>query len=409
VIIFAIHSSWGRGGNTINLGFAVKTLVRKGHTVIVLNRYKDEGSLFLEECGARTMNINFPLKMNTTAILEDVDLSLIMIIKQNLKDLLRIIVGFVLTFYYLRKIKPDILFLTDVTFPQCAIVGFLMGVPTVCNIQAEIIHGRWGIRRYFLIKIINKCDRIFGITRAHIKPFVEKSLDKEKFEVIHNTIQIEEHDKFKHTNDNEWLSLEIPEGKYIISYFGGASIIKGYKLLLEIIKEIVSKRSDVIFLFAGAYHRDYFSKWSTGTQPGKLSLRETINLFDWIDKYELNSHIRIVGERSDVIAIMRRSTVIVVPNKLPHFSRPIIEAFAVKTPVLATDDVFNRELIQDGINGLLAVYGQVNVWVKKMEQLLDDGNLAKTISQNGYSSFLSNYDPLVISSKIVDTFEIIGN
>ena len=404
--IFAIHSSWGRGGSTINLAFIVKTLVGKGHKVIVLNHLKDEGSDLLKKYGARTIHINFPLKMNTTAILENTDISLFMIIKQNLKDILRLIVGFVLTFYYLLKIKPDILFLTDVTFPQCAVVGFILGVPTVCNIQAEIIRGRWGIRRHFLIKVINKCNKIFGITSAHIKPLVEKSLDKKKFSVIHNTIQTTEQ---KPSRNDEWLTLNIPDDKKIVSYFGGASCIKGYKLLLDIIKEITAKRNDIIFIFAGAFHKNYSSNWAVGTDPGNLSLRDTMDFFELVDMYNISNHLRIIGERSDVITIMRKSNVVIVPNELPHFSRPIIEAFSEKTPVLATDDTFNREVIQDGINGLLASYGDVDDWVQKLERLLDDELLVKNISENGYVSYISNYEPSEVASKILNSFETINN
>jgi glycosyltransferase involved in cell wall biosynthesis len=255
------------------MGFVIRALVSRGHSVVVLNRYDDDGSRFLRECGARTICINAPLKMNTTAILEDAHYSLPIRVKQLLKEPLRLVAGFGLTLFYLAKLRPDVLFLSDITFPQCALAGFLLGTPTVCEAQAELICGRWGLRRRVVLAILRHCKKILGITPRHIGPFIESSTDPTRCVVIRNTIDAT--DLAEQGPRQPWDPpfASALAGKRIVSYFGGATFIKGYRLLLEIAAQIAGKRDDVMFVLAGAFHRSYVSKWGAGADPGTMTWR----------------------------------------------------------------------------------------------------------------------------------------
>ena len=68
--------------------------------------------------------------------------------------------------------------------------------------------------------------------------------------------------------------------------------------------------------------------------------------------------------------------------------------------MLATDDTFNREVIQDGINGLLASYGDVDDWVQNWSSFWMM-NCSENISENGYVSYISNYEPSEVASKFL--------
>jgi glycosyltransferase involved in cell wall biosynthesis len=386
------------------MGFIVRSLVNQGHTVIVLNRYDDEGSQFLRECGAQTICINAPLKMNTTAILEDAEYSVLIMVRRLLKEPLRLVAGFFLTLYYLWRLRPDVLFLSDVTFPQCAFAGFVLGVPTVCQVQAELIRGRWGVRRRIVLAVLGRCRKIFGITPRHIAPFAAASADPTRCTVIRNTVDVAAA-AVAADRPSTGSPLNAIAGKRVVSYFGGATLIKGYRLLLEVATRIAAKRDDVAFIFAGAFHRSYASAWGVGTDPGAMNLAETKFLFDWIARHRLEDQLFVVGERADVLDIMRRSDVVIVPHQWPHNSRAVVEAFAVGTPVLATDDVFNRDLIDEGVNGLLASYGQVEEWMQQLERCLDDRELASRLSAGGRSVFASTFDPSRVAEEISDLFE----
>src|SRR5258708_7210534 len=174
MIVLAIHSGWQLGGSTLNLGFIVKTLVSRSHTVFVLNRESsDEGSRYLERCGAHMLYFpRFSLRMNTTTILESVQSGFVEELRTTVKDFAKLVTGVLLAFKYIRSVKPDILFVTDSALPQFVQAAKWSHIPVVCEVQAELIRGRYGFRRKIYTYLLRRSDRVFGITRFHVEPLL---------------------------------------------------------------------------------------------------------------------------------------------------------------------------------------------------------------------------------------------
>ncbi|MCL5067049.1 MAG: glycosyltransferase [Thaumarchaeota archaeon] len=350
----------------------------------------------MEECGAKLLYLNFPLKMNTTTILESSNPPLWRVIVQNLKEPLKFVVGFIITLYYLRKLKPSILFLSDSTFPQCLVAGLLTDTRTVAEIQAEIIRGKWSIRRHLLVWIYRKCDRIFGITGSVILPFLRDATDQFKISVIPNTIE-------EHTSGG-CPSPIYTDDCDVISYFGGCDEKKGFQLFLEIAKELAFIRDNTVFLFAGPIHKNFRTNYGKGTLSSNIG--ETKLLFGFIDEFHLEKKLIVLGERDDVLSLMAKSKVVIVPTKLPHFARPIIESFSVSTPVIASDNDLNREIINHGRNGLLVDYGHLDGWTQAIQELLDNPEYAKQVGREGYSTYVQKYYPEVVAERIKEAFKL---
>ncbi len=401
--ILCFHSYSGLDGSTMNLGFITKSLIRGGHSVFIVSRVKDAGSLFLKSLGANLIYVKFPLRMNTTIINESQHFNVFENIILFVKDILRFIIGLIITFYCIRKLQPNCIFLVDCTFPQCAIMGFIMKIPVVSEIQAELVKGYIGLRRRLLISIINKSRIIFGITKHHLEPFIERGLNApDKYYVISNTV-IDDAKSVSDDSINQWVL----EKDKVISFFGGASQIKGYKLFLEVARKILSKRNDVIFVCAGVINKTFESKYCRGTASDRYY--ETKYMFEFINKYDLEDYIKIIGEIDNAIMLMKRSEIVLVTNKLPHFSRPIIEAFYCKTPVIATDDRFNREIISDGLNGYLAGEGNLEEWCIRINDLIDNETIQKSLGEEGFKTFNERFDPHIIEEQVVNIFGTISS
>ena len=221
--VLAIFSSpCGLNGAALNLGFTVRALTRRGHTVHVLCRRRDEAAEYLEQNGAQTVFFNLPLGMNTSHLLEVSHPAFRTTIIQNIKDVFRVLIGFPLTLHLLRKIRPDVLFLMDITFPQCALAGFLARIPVVCEAQAELIRGWIGIRRHLLVAILSRCDRMFGITARHVAPFSGRSENPALFQVIPNSVMLPK--KFP---------MDLPDvlqdtiNRELVLFVGGVTTYKG--------------------------------------------------------------------------------------------------------------------------------------------------------------------------------------
>jgi glycosyltransferase involved in cell wall biosynthesis len=403
MVILSIHSGWQLGGSTLNLGFVVKNLVQSSHKVYVLNRYQDdEGSRYLKHCGAELFYFpKFSLKMNTTTILESSESSVKLEIVKTLHDIVKVFAGFYLAVKYILKYKPDVLYLTESAFPQCILAAKCLRTPIVCELQAELIKGRLGIRRALYIKLLSRSDALFGITRFHVEPFLKASRRRDHIYVIPNTIDVDLLAALPVQMDIR-TAYDIPKEKKLVCYFGGVSHIKGPELYLEIAKQTISARDDVVFLFAGPFHKSFKSEWTNGSAKGDFE--DTQRLFNFVRENALDKHMRIIGEVTNVISVIRQCDVVVSLNKFPHFSRVIVEAFYCSRPVLASKDKFSREIIKEGINGLLAEFSNVQDWLIKLNSILDNPDYAETMGKEGRKTYESTFDLPIVSAQINEMF-----
>ncbi len=397
VVLTVFSSPCGLNGAAINLGVTVGALTARGHTVYVLCRKPDQASAHLERCGARLLFFNLPLGMNTTLLLESRAASRWRVCVQNLKDILRVAIGMPLTWLLIRRLRPDVVFLMDITFPQCALVAIATGTPLVCQAQEQLIRGRLGLRRGLVLAILGRSDRLFGITSRHVAPFLAKGRQRQQIEVIPNAVSLPE----------DWRPtpstvLDATEARHVLLFCGGANPNKGFRFALELIATLARRDPAFLLVFAGPFNRRYSTPYAAGSAVDLG--RETAELFACIRAQGLEAHVRIVGIRSDILSIMAASRAVLVPHRLPHFSRPIIEAFAVGTPVVASRDVFNEDLIEDGVNGCLIEYGHTEAWADRIQKLLMP-DYADPLQRQALVVYNRRFTTAAVTPRIVELFE----
>jgi len=81
---------------------------------------------------------------------------------------------------------------------------------------------------------------------------------------------------------------------------------------------------------------------------------------------------------------MAASDVICVPHILPHFSRTVIEAGAMKKPVVASQIGGIEEVVKHGINGLLIKIGDANSLADATLELLNNEDECRRMGENGW-------------------------
>jgi len=71
----------------------------------------------------------------------------------------------------------------------------------------------------------------------------------------------------------------------------------------------------------------------------------------------------------------------------------LMEAMSMKRPIITTDNVGCRELIEDNVNGKICKSGDVDDLANKMEEmyLLDDATRNK-MGENGRNKILQQFD-----------------
>jgi len=86
-------------------------------------------------------------------------------------------------------------------------------------------------------------------------------------------------------------------------------------------------------------------------------------------------NVQFLGHRGDVEVILSASDVFVLPSRREGLPRSIQEAMATGKPVIATDVRGSRDLVEDGVTGLLVEVGDATGLAQAITRLLRDNEL----------------------------------
>jgi L-malate glycosyltransferase len=95
----------------------------------------------------------------------------------------------------------------------------------------------------------------------------------------------------------------------------------------------------------------------------------------------LGNHVRFLGDRRDVRAVLASLDLTVLPSSSESLSNSIIESMAAGVPVVANRVGGNAELIDDG-RGVLVTEGDESELATAIESLLRDEGLRKKLGQD---------------------------
>lgn len=102
-----------------------------------------------------------------------------------------------------------------------------------------------------------------------------------------------------------------------------------------------------------------------------------------IAKLDLGDRVVLLGERSDVPELLRALDMLLLPSWEEPFGRAVVEALAVGVPVAATSAGGAREVVIDGVHGLLLPPRRPDVWVRALSPLLGDAVRLAEMSRHG--------------------------
>ena len=151
--------------------------------------------------------------------------------------------------------------------------------------------------------------------------------------------------------------------KNIIAIIAALSFEKDHETFIQAAKELCSHRDDVHFLIIG---------------EGLLK----IPIKDSIKRNNLEHQITLTGFRRDVPNILNQIDVLVLTSTQEGLGSAILEAFANKVPVVATNVGGIPEVIEHGKTGLLSSPKDVLSIASDIEFLLNNPELASDITNN---------------------------
>jgi colanic acid/amylovoran biosynthesis glycosyltransferase len=195
-----------------------------------------------------------------------------------------------------------------------------------------------------------------------------------------------------HTEEEHWRKLALvrcgvdPEAFAAVARNGASGVLrvlvvgrlvsgKGYSLLLEAVADVVARGHDVTLEIVG----EGPAREALRARAAALGIDERVRWLGAVGQDEIRRHY----EQADAFC-------------LPSFAEGVpvmlMEAMAMELPVVATDVMGVRELVEDGVNGLLVRPSRPDLLADAIELLAKDADMRRRLGAAGRETVKREFD-----------------
>ena len=365
-IVIVVNNSWYAWNMRANLGFAFQ---KQGYEVVFISPY-DKYSENIKE-HFRYIDIN----INSKGINPIEDLKTIYMYYKAYKEL-----------------KPDIVLQYTIK-PNIygTIAASMLNIPTINNIAGL---GTLFIKQNFITSIAKwlykfsqkRATKIFFQNQDDFKMFVEEKLVlQEKCDVLPGS----------GVDINKFVPIEKKEDDGVFRFLLISRMLwaKGIQEFIDAAKIIKEKYNNVEFQLLG--HLDVES-------PTAISKEQ-------MDIWVKNGFINYLGSSDDVRVEISQADCIVLPSFYREGTpRILLESASMAKPIITTDNVGCKDVVDDGVNGFLCKIKDSEDLALKMEKMLNlSFNERNTMGKAGREKIVKEFDEKIVIEKYLKAIESI--
>jgi glycosyltransferase involved in cell wall biosynthesis len=215
---------------------------------------------------------------------------------------------------------------------------------------------------------------------------VSKGIPAEKIVVVHNWVDADEIQASVSPlkTSRSQLGLSMDDVVFVVP--ARLSPEKGHRYLVRALRELASEYPCVKVLFAGS-----------GVCYDELHRM--------IRELKLDAVVRLLGFRTDIYSLMALADWVVLPSLKEALPLSILEAMALRKPVIATSVGGVPEVVQHGVNGFLVPPGDWQALATAMEEAVTNRDIAAKYGNRGYEIVTTQFSPQSQIPKIVKVYE----
>lgn len=236
----------------------------------------------------------------------------------------------------------------------------------------------------------------------HLREFMEEDLgitffDSKYSEKIMNrstmAIAISEAVKEKWTQRLHIPIHVIHDGVPIENYYIERKFKRHERLNILIYGRIVPQKGQLFFFQAMAkFAKLYGNNRIHCSWAGRI---EDQRYYDSIitlqHENSMESYCEYLGEVSNIKSILRNTDIVAVCSEMEGFGRVTVESMLAGTIVIGADTGATKELIKDGENGYLYTNHDIESFVNKLHQIVENQEGALLSAKRGQASAIEEY------------------
>ncbi len=246
----------------------------------------------------------------------------------------------------------------------------LLGVPVRFNHDQANDEYRYRDKvRLALDTFANRFSTHICAVSASIVEFLVKHerVPRERISLVHNAIDLRRFTPAPERRAELRREWNLPTDAPVIAGVGRLNYQKNFPLFLEIAAEIARSHPSAIFVIAG-------------TGPEEHALRKSAG-----------ANVRFLGFVADTARLYDAVDFLLMPSRFEGLPMTLLEAMAMRVPVVASRLDGIAELIEDGVDGLLATPSATGEFVAHIRSLLDDANSARSLADAAFQKVTRDF------------------
>lgn len=177
-------------------------------------------------------------------------------------------------------------------------------------------------------------------------------------------------------------AFDTPPGAPLIVAMGRLHANKAFDVLLKAVEQV---------------HDCYL--WIAGEGPERAELEALAA------HLSVKPRVRFLGWRDDVAALYATGDLFVCPSRHEPLGNVVIEAWAAARPVIAAASQGPRQLITDGIDGLLVPVDDEQALAAAIRRLQAEPDTARALAQSGRAAYERQFTEAAVVARYLDFFD----
>lgn len=221
---------------------------------------------------------------------------------------------------------------------------------------------------YFYVSkfAIRYTDHNYAVSKAAAKLYADLELVNPEMPHIYHGVDVKPLVKSKSLSPYRISSPQL-------ICVGRLEEVKGTRYLLEAMPAVIEKFPETSLLLMG-----------DGSDKIKLQ--------DLAEKLGIGKNVKFLGFTTDPYSFVCNSDIVVQPSLFETFGLVYIEAFALKTPVIAFDTPAGNEIMENGVTAILVEARDVKALSEKILFLLENPDEASALAERAFLKYQQSYN-----------------
>lgn len=300
--------------------------------------------------------------------------------------------AFLASMRLIQSFKPDII---HTHLSKSDIVGQVTGGVLGVPVRISSLHNTdpWRKNPFWsrvMMMLTAGCQKMIAVS-GNVAEFVEtwSDISSERLVTIDNGISLDKFDPdiVQPLDLSQW---DIPSDKFIIGVVGRLNPQKGHSIFLEMAHTLLQQHDNLHFLIVG-----------DGAIRGDLEQQA--------QALGINEGVTFTGFLNDMPVVLASLDILVFSSLWEGLPVTLLEAMAMKRPIVTTDVGGIPEVINDGQNGRMVTSGDPQALAEACSQLIEQPQIRQRLGEAGRTTIREEYDQHLMHTKILQIYQDILN